>query len=173
MTITTASSGEDPANPEMQLYTMAKKIEAGEVNDPSFYYRIYEADKDCNVEDEAQWYKSNPALGVFRKLEDLANYAKRIRLMPLQENMFRRMFLNQHVALDHEKGAINMDLWDTCTKKGRYRRLKRLEVLGRAGFIQQERYYGLCPGILRRNYGALYSRSVSVYTERNRSIQTA
>lgn len=83
----------------------------------SFYYRIYEADKDCNVEDEAQWYKSNPALGVFRKLEDLANYAKRIRLMPLQENMFRRMFLNQHVALDHEKGAINMDLWDTCTKK--------------------------------------------------------
>ena len=95
----------------------AKKIEAGEVNDPSFYYRIYEADKDCNVEDEMQWYKSNPALGVFRKLEDLANYAKRIRLMPLQENMFRRMFLNQHVALDHEKGAINMDLWDTCTKK--------------------------------------------------------
>ncbi len=71
---------------------MAKKIEAGEVNDPSFYYRIYEADKDCNVEDETQWYKSNPALGVFRKLEDLANYAKRIRLMPLQENMFRRMF---------------------------------------------------------------------------------
>lgn len=94
MTITTASSGEDPANPEMQLYTMAKKIEAGEVNDPSFYYRIYEADKDCNVEDEAQWYKSNPALGVFRKQEDLANYAKRIRLMPLQENMFRRMFLS-------------------------------------------------------------------------------
>lgn len=117
MTITTASSGEDPANPEMQLYTMAKKIEAGEEEDPSFYYRIYEADKDCNVEDEAQWYKSNPALGVFRKLEDLENFAKRIRLMPMQENMFRRMFLNQHVALDHEKGAINMDLWDACTKK--------------------------------------------------------
>ena len=34
MTITTASSGEDPANPEMQLYTMAKKIEAGEMEDP-------------------------------------------------------------------------------------------------------------------------------------------
>lgn len=117
MTITTASSGEDPANPEMQLYTMAKKIEAGEMEDPSFYYRIYEADKECNVEDEEQWYKSNPALGIFRKLEDLANYAKRIRLMPLQENMFRRMFLNQHVALDHEQGAINMDLWDLCTKK--------------------------------------------------------
>lgn len=117
ITITTASSGEDPANPEMQLYTMAKKIEAGETDDPSFYYKIFEADKDCNVEDEKQWYKSNPALGVFRKLEDLENFAKRIRLMPMQENMFRRMFLNQHVALDHEQGAINMDLWDACTRK--------------------------------------------------------
>ena len=117
ITITTASSGEDPKNLEMQLYTMAKKIEAGEEEDPTFYYRIYEAKKDCNVEDREEWYKSNPALGVFRKLEDLENFAKRIRLMPMQENMFRRMFLNQHVALDHEKGAINMDLWDACTKK--------------------------------------------------------
>lgn len=117
ITITTASSGEDSANPEMQLYTMAKKIEAGETDDPSFYYKIFEADKDCNVEDEKQWYKSNPALGAFRKLEDLENFAKRIRLMPMQENMFRRMFLNQHVALDHEQGAINMDLWDACTRK--------------------------------------------------------
>lgn len=117
ITITTASNGEDPKNLEMQLYTMAKKIEAGEEEDPTFYYKIYEAKKDCNVEDREEWYKSNPALGVFRKLEDLENFAKRIRLMPMQENMFRRMFLNQHVALDHEKGAINMDLWDACTKK--------------------------------------------------------
>lgn len=115
---------------------MAKKIEAGEVNDPSFYYRIYEADKDCNVEDETQWYKSNPALGVFRKLEDLANYAKRIRLMPLQENMFRRMFLNQHVALDHEKGAINMDLWDLCTKKVNTKDLEGWKCWGGLGFIK-------------------------------------
>lgn len=117
MTITTASSGEDPANPEMQLYTMAKNIEAGEVIDESFYYKIYEADKGCDVEDEEQWYKANPALGVFRNLEDLSNYAKRVKLMPLQENMFRRMYLNQHVALDHETNAINMDLWDACTQK--------------------------------------------------------
>ena len=117
ITITTASSGEDPSNPEMQLYNMAKKMEAGEEADETFYYKIYEADKGCDVEDESQWYKANPALGFFRKLEDLANYAKRIRLMPMQENMFRRMFLNQHVALDHEKGAINMDLFNKCTRK--------------------------------------------------------
>ncbi len=128
ITITTASAGDDPANLEQQLYDMSKNIESGEgEEDPSFYYKIFEADKGCDVEDEAQWYKANPALGIFRNYEDLKNLAKRVKLMPLQENMFRRMYLNQHVALDNEKGAINMDLWDKCTKEISEEYLKELE----------------------------------------------
>lgn len=131
MTITTASSGDDPANLEQQLYDMSKKIESGEEeDDPTFYYKIYEADKDCDILDEKQWYKANPALGIFRNLEDLKNLAKRVKLMPLQENMFRRMYLNQHVALDNEKGAINMDLWDLCTRKVNLDDLKGLKFWG-------------------------------------------
>ena len=131
ITITTASSGEDPANLEQQLYDMSKKIESGEEeDDPVFYYKIYEADKGCDVMDESQWYQANPALGVFRNLEDLKNLARRVKLMPLQENMFRRMYLNQHVALDNEKGAINMDLWDLCTKKFELEELIGLKFWG-------------------------------------------
>lgn len=131
ITITTASSGEDPANLEQQLYDMSKKIESGEVeNDETFYYKIYEAKKGCDVLDESEWYKANPALGVFRSLEDLKNLAKRVKLMPLQENIFRRMYLNQHVALDKEKGAINMDLWDQCTKEINLDDLKGLKFWG-------------------------------------------
>lgn len=131
ITITTASSGEDPANLEQQLYDMSKKIESGETeDDPTFYYKIFEADKGCDVMDESQWYKANPALGVFRNYEDLKNLAKRVKLMPLQENMFRRMYLNQHVALDNEKGAINMDLWDKCTRKINFEDLKGLKCWG-------------------------------------------
>ena len=130
ITITTASSGDDPANLEQQLYDMAKKIENGEEEDETFYYKIYEADKNCDVLDEEQWYKANPALGIFRSLEDLRNLAKRVKLMPLQENMFRRMYLNQHVALDNEKGAINMDLWDKCTRKIKFEDLKGLKCWG-------------------------------------------
>lgn len=130
ITITTASSGDDPANLEQQLYDMAKKIENGEEEDETFYYKIYEAEKNCDVLDEEQWYKANPALGIFRSLEDLRNLAKRVKLMPLQENMFRRMYLNQHVALDNEKGAINMDLWDKCTRKIKFEDLKGLKCWG-------------------------------------------
>jgi phage terminase large subunit-like protein len=46
--------------------------------------------------------------------------------MPLQSNMFRRMFLNQHVATDYIKNVINMDLWDTCTRKVALDELKGL-----------------------------------------------
>lgn len=129
-TITTASSGEDETNLEMQLYTMAKAMEDPETSekdkDETFYYKIYEADKDCDIEDYEQWFKANPALGDFRKVDDIVNFAKRVRLMPLQSNMFRRMFLNQHVATDHIKNAINMDLWDKCVRKVSLRELEGL-----------------------------------------------
>lgn len=114
-TITTASSGEDETNLEMQLYKMAKAMEEGKGTDETFYYKIYEAEKECKIDDYVQWFNANPALGEFRKPDDIVNFANRVKLMPLQENMFRRMFLNQHVATDHIKNAINMELWDKCT----------------------------------------------------------
>jgi phage terminase large subunit-like protein len=126
ITITTASSGEDEKNLEQQLYTRCKKIEIEGLEDPSFYYRIYEADKGCDIEDQKQWEQANPGIDVFRSRKDIEIMAKKAKLMPLQENMFRRMFLNQHVALDGEKGAINMDLWDLCTKDIQFDTLKGL-----------------------------------------------
>lgn len=117
-TITTASSGEDEANLEMQLYTMAKQLQEGKGvdTDETFYYKIYEAAKDCEIDDYIQWFNANPALGDFRKPDDIVNFANRCKLMPLQENMFRRMFLNQHIATDHIKNAINMELWNKCVQ---------------------------------------------------------
>lgn len=131
-TITTASSGEDPINLEMQLYTMCKQLEDGTSKelDETFYYKIYEADQDCEIEDYEQWFKANPALGDFRKPEDIIYFAKRVKLMPLQENMFRRMFLNQHVATDHIKNAINMDLWHQCVKDVDIKKLKGCKCWG-------------------------------------------
>lgn len=117
ITLTTASSGEDPNNLEMQLYTACKSMEKeGAKIDETLYYKIYEADEGCEIDDVSQWFKANPALGLFRKVDDIINLCKRVALMPLQENMFRRMFLNQHVATDHIKNAINMELWNECVQ---------------------------------------------------------
>lgn len=118
ITLTTASSGEDPFNLEMQLYTASKAMENcdSDIIDETFYYKIYEADKDCEIHDVRQWFKANPALGLFRKIDDIVNLCNRVALMPLQENMFRRMFLNQHIATNHIKNAINMELWKDCVE---------------------------------------------------------
>ena len=129
-TITTASSGEDKSNLEMQLYNMAKQMDEGKGEDETFYYKIYEADKDCKIDDYVQWFKANPALGGFRKPQDIINFANRCKLMPLQENMFRRMFLNQHVATDHIKNAINMELWGKCVQDIKLEDYKSLPCWG-------------------------------------------
>lgn len=110
---TTASSGQDPHNLEMEMYTYAKEIEAGKYKDEKFYHAIYEAEKDCDLMDEKQWYKANPALSIFRKYDDLKDFmlkASRIRSFQAQA---RRLYLNQHVALNGEN-AINMELWRDC-----------------------------------------------------------
>ncbi|MGL5085532.1 MAG: terminase TerL endonuclease subunit, partial [Clostridium sp.] len=129
-TITTASSGEDEANLEMQLYNMAKSIEEGKGEDENFYYRIYEAEKGCAIDSYEEWFKANPALGDFRKPKDIVDFANRCKLMPLQENMFRRMFLNQHVATDHIKNAINMELWNECVQDIDFSELVELPSYG-------------------------------------------
>lgn len=115
ITLTTTSSGKDPNNLELELYNYAKSIESGETQDESFFYAIYEADKGCSILDEKQWFKSNPALGTFRQYEDIKSLALRASRLKTREPAFRRLYLNQHVALDGE-GAINIDLWRKSVK---------------------------------------------------------
>lgn len=125
VTITTASSGENPLNLEMELYEYSKTIERGEHEDESFYYAIFEAEEGCDIMDEEQWYKANPALGVFRKLEDLRNMALRATKSKTREMSFRRYFLNQHVSSEI-KNAINMILWTQAVRKVDYNEIRHL-----------------------------------------------
>lgn len=125
ITLTTASSGNDEFNLEMELYNYSKSIERGETQDDSFFYAIYEADKNCDLLDETQWFKSNPALGTFRKYDDLRNLALKAKKLKTRERGFRRLYLNQHVSLAGES-AINMDLWTACLADVNYDDLKGL-----------------------------------------------
>jgi len=116
-TTTTASSGEDESNLEYEMYTYSKDIELGKVDDDSYYYAIYEAKKDCELMDVKEWIKANPALGVFKKVDDFVKLAKKALAMKTFEAKFRRLYLNQHIATDEIKNAINMELWNKCVRK--------------------------------------------------------
>ena len=112
---TTASSGQDPHNLEMEMYTYAKEIEKGKFEDEKFYSAIYEADENCDLMDREQWYKANPALSIFRQYDDLEDFIIKATRIKSFEAQARRLYLNQHVALDGEN-AINMNLWKECIR---------------------------------------------------------
>ncbi|MGN2369267.1 terminase large subunit [Clostridium cagae] len=126
-TTTTASSGEDETNLEYQMYSYSKELEIGKVDDETFFYDIYEAEKGSEIMDVEQWIKANPALGVFKKIDDFIKLAKKALTMKTFEAKFRRLYLNQHIATDDIKNAINMELWNKCLRDIDLKELKGMK----------------------------------------------
>lgn len=110
-TTTTASNGEDENNLEYQMYSYSKKLETEEIEDETFFHAIYEAPKDKDLWDIDTWFMANPALGIFKKIDDFIKLARKASNMKTFEAKFRRLYLNQHVNIDGLKGAIDMELW--------------------------------------------------------------
>ena len=79
---------------------------------PKTVCHVYEADKDADLMDEAQWKKANPALGIFRSLDDMRKQAEKAARMPSFENTFRNLNLNQRVAASSP--FISKQSWIDC-----------------------------------------------------------
>jgi phage terminase large subunit-like protein len=86
--ITTA--GFDRGSLAWRLYEYGRRIAAGEVDDPSFFFRWWEPPRGADWKDEAAWAAANPALGDFLHLSALRDDAK-----STPEHEFRRYHLNQ------------------------------------------------------------------------------
>jgi phage terminase large subunit-like protein len=90
--------------------------------DPRIVAHVYTADevdpktntkKVVDVLDKKAWKKANPALGIFRNLEDLAEQAKQAARMPSAENSFRNLCLNQRVSV--VSPFVSQTVWKTCS----------------------------------------------------------
>jgi phage terminase large subunit-like protein len=80
--------------------------------DQKIVCHLYAAEKDANLLDEEGWKAANPALGVFRSYDDLAEQAKQAVRMPSSENTFRNLCLNQRVST--VSPFISKDVWSSC-----------------------------------------------------------
>lgn len=58
---------------------------------------VYAAPEDCQMDDPKAWAAANPALGVFRSLDDVKKQCKQAMDMPANEPEFRNLILNQRV----------------------------------------------------------------------------
>jgi phage terminase large subunit-like protein len=67
--------------------------------DPTIVCHLYAADEDCDLDDEKQWLKANPALRHWKPYGPIAVAAKEALRIPAQEANFRRRYLNQRVSM--------------------------------------------------------------------------
>lgn len=81
--------------------------------DPHIVCRLYAAKPDAELDDVQAWRDSNPALGVFRSLQDVEEQAKQAKRMPSMENTFRNLILNQRVST--VSPFVSRDVWKANT----------------------------------------------------------
>lgn len=83
-----------------ELVDYGVSVEKGEVNDPTFHLTQYSVPADADPFDESKWALANPALGDFRSLNEMRQYATRARMLPTMMTSFRNLYLNQRVSMN-------------------------------------------------------------------------
>lgn len=76
-------------------YAYGKGVESGEVDDPTYFFRWWEAEPDDDWRDPATWAKCNPSLGVTVQVDYL-----RQQLRKKPANVFRRYYTNNWTATE-------------------------------------------------------------------------
>jgi len=71
--------------------------DAKNAKDPRIVSHVYTAPEDCDVMDKRAWKAANPALGEFRSMTDMQDFAKQAARLPAKEASFRWLYLNQRI----------------------------------------------------------------------------
>jgi len=117
-----STAGYDRNSILWEQYSYAKKILKKVVKDKTFLPVIYEATEKDNWENEKVWYRVNPALGTFRRVEEMRALFGKAKETPALQNTFKRLYLDMWTS--QETRWIDIDKWDACP--GRFD-LKQLE----------------------------------------------
>lgn len=80
--------------------------------DPRIVCHLYAAPEGCDLLDKTAWAAANPALGLFRSLDDLQEQMTQAQRMPSMENTARNLLLNQRVST--VSPFISPGVWQSC-----------------------------------------------------------
>lgn len=89
-------------------YEYGKRVQAGEVDDPRYYFHWNEAAAGADHRDPEVWRQANPNFGVTVQAPFFED-----QLTKKTESVFRRYFLNQWVAA--AELWLPFGAWDACT----------------------------------------------------------
>lgn len=80
--------------------------------DPRIVAHVYAAPEGCDLLDESAWKAANPALGIFRSLDDLREQLTQAQRMPSMENSARNLLLNLRIST--VSPFISPNVWQSC-----------------------------------------------------------
>jgi len=112
LTAVTTTAGYDRNSICWEQHDYACKVRDGIIDDPTWLVIIYAAPDDADWTDEDVWRECNPALGVFRSLDEIRTLCKKAQETPALEMTFRRLYLNQWTS--SVERWMPMDKWDAC-----------------------------------------------------------
>jgi phage terminase large subunit-like protein len=96
--------------PELEY---ARRVAKGEIQDPHYLAKIFEADITDDPFDEAVWYKANPGLvDGYINIETLRNEARLAKEQPSKLTSFKRYYLN--ITTDSFDKWLPLERWDQC-----------------------------------------------------------
>jgi phage terminase large subunit-like protein len=112
LVIVISTQSSDPHHVMSELVDYGQKVIDGVLDDPTFAAFIYTTPDDADIWDEENWYAANPALGDFRSLDEMRQFAERAKHVPNLESVFRNLYLNQ--AVDADVRFLAAADWDAC-----------------------------------------------------------
>jgi phage terminase large subunit-like protein len=80
--------------------------------DPHIVSHVHAAPEECDLMDREAWKAANPALSIFRSLQDVEAAAERATRMPTAESTFRWLYLNQRV--EASTPFVSRSVWAAC-----------------------------------------------------------
>lgn len=112
LTIVITTAGSDKSSVCYEEWEYARKVLTGVIDDPTFLPVIYEMPEGADWQDEAEWFKCNPALGDFLDIEDLRKSVREASEKPGKQNSVRRLRFNQWTSADSR--WFDLGAWDAC-----------------------------------------------------------
>jgi len=96
-----------------ELIDYGLRVESADITDDTFILDLYVAPSEADIWSEKVWHKCNPALGDFRSMDEMRNYAFKAKRIPSMENSFRNLYLNQRIEANET--FIRKVQWDKCS----------------------------------------------------------
>lgn len=110
LTVAITTAGYDRTSICYEQFDYGRRLLAGLIDDPTFFFRWFGADEDDDWTSEKVWAKVNPSYPVTPKPEFLRSECVKAKATPARQNTFRRLYTNQWTQSNVR--WLDLALWD-------------------------------------------------------------